>query len=125
MQRQLKAQPYLLLPCNWTHIFVFGSYVFLRFFSWYLPVVPKTVEQRVHYEICHLEKDDIDTDVHKVLVLPLSKHCAGKVGQKRIVSLPSPCKSDFQDRVRAGILRQLITCILFFPHQEVIVSHSL
>lgn len=65
-------------------------------------------------------KNNIENYVHIVLFLPVSEYCAGKAGQKRTVSLSS-CKSNFHDRVRAGIFRQF-NCILFFPHWKVIVN---
>lgn len=51
------------------------------------------------------------------------EYCPGKVGQKRIVSFSSSsCKSNLQARVGAGIIRQLMTCFLFFAHQVITVS---
>lgn len=51
----------------------------------------KSVEQRVHYERCNLEKYHAEKYVSS-LFLPPAEYCPGKVGLKRIVSLSS-CKS--------------------------------
>lgn len=80
----------------------------------------KSVEKPVHYERCNLEKYRAENYVPS-LFLALSEYCPGNIGLKRIVSLSS-CKSNLQARVRAGTIRQLMTCFLFFTHQVIIVS---
>lgn len=50
----------------------------------------------------------------------LSPNCAGKIGQKKIVCLLL-ARVIFR-AVKAGILKQLMTCVLLFPHQKVIIS---